>query len=111
MDRSDLPFPMNSWFATRSVEYVLYLALPGFSRTRLSDYYATVFRITQLSNVLVRSPSLDQLQRKMGTVNIAIIGGESCGLTLVGLLECKGIVYVIYERDESESSNAGRLLI
>jgi len=36
---------------------------------------------------------------------IAIIGGGPCGLTLARLLECKGIDYVVYERDESESSN------
>ena len=36
---------------------------------------------------------------------VAIIGGGPCGLTLARLLECKGIDYVVYERDESESSN------
>ena len=36
---------------------------------------------------------------------IAIIGGGPCGLTLARLLECKGIDYVVYERDESENSN------
>jgi len=35
---------------------------------------------------------------------IAIVGGGPCGLTLARLLECKGIDYVVYERDESESS-------
>lgn len=37
--------------------------------------------------------------------SIAIIGGGPCGLTLARLLECKGIDYVVYERDESETSN------
>ncbi|RFU78334.1 hypothetical protein TARUN_3856 [Trichoderma arundinaceum] len=37
--------------------------------------------------------------------NIAIIGGGPCGLTLARLLECKGIEYVVYERDESDVSN------
>ncbi|RYP89130.1 hypothetical protein DL769_000178 [Monosporascus sp. CRB-8-3] len=37
--------------------------------------------------------------------SIAIIGGGPCGLTLARLLECKGIDYVVYERDESENSN------
>jgi 2-polyprenyl-6-methoxyphenol hydroxylase-like FAD-dependent oxidoreductase len=36
---------------------------------------------------------------------IAIIGGGPCGLTLARLLECKGIDYVVYERDENENSN------
>ena len=36
---------------------------------------------------------------------IAIVGGGPCGLTLARLLECKGIDYVVYERDESENSN------
>jgi 2-polyprenyl-6-methoxyphenol hydroxylase-like FAD-dependent oxidoreductase len=36
---------------------------------------------------------------------IAIIGAGPCGLTLARLLECKGIDYVVYERDESETSN------
>ena len=36
---------------------------------------------------------------------IAIIGGGPCGLTLARLLECKGIDYVVYERDESVNSN------
>lgn len=36
---------------------------------------------------------------------IAIIGGGPCGLTLANLLERKGITYVVYERDESPSSN------
>ncbi|KAK0647122.1 hypothetical protein B0T16DRAFT_328387 [Cercophora newfieldiana] len=35
---------------------------------------------------------------------IAIIGGGPCGLTLARLLECKGLDYVVYERDESENS-------
>ena len=34
----------------------------------------------------------------------AIIDGGPCGLTLAHLLECKGIDYVVYERDESEQS-------
>ncbi|KAH8668564.1 hypothetical protein BX600DRAFT_435095 [Xylariales sp. PMI_506] len=37
------------------------------------------------------------------TPPIAIIGGGPSGLTFARLLECKGIDYVIYERDESES--------
>jgi 2-polyprenyl-6-methoxyphenol hydroxylase-like FAD-dependent oxidoreductase len=37
--------------------------------------------------------------------SIAIIGGGPCGLTLARLLECKGIDYVVYERDESDASN------
>ncbi|KAM0263172.1 hypothetical protein ACHAQJ_001327 [Trichoderma viride] len=37
--------------------------------------------------------------------SIAIIGGGPCGLTLARLLECKGIDYVVYERDESDISN------
>jgi len=41
----------------------------------------------------------------MTASTIAIIGGGPCGLTLAGLLECKGIDYVVYERDESEDSN------
>lgn len=36
---------------------------------------------------------------------IAIIGGGPCGLTLARLLECKGIDYIVYERDESQDSN------
>jgi 2-polyprenyl-6-methoxyphenol hydroxylase-like FAD-dependent oxidoreductase len=36
---------------------------------------------------------------------IAIIGGGPCGLTLARLLECKGIDYVVYERDASANSN------
>lgn len=36
---------------------------------------------------------------------IAIIGAGPCGVTLARLLECAGIDYIIYERDESESSN------
>jgi 2-polyprenyl-6-methoxyphenol hydroxylase-like FAD-dependent oxidoreductase len=39
------------------------------------------------------------------TPPIAIIGGGPCGLTLARLLECKGIDYVVYERDDSETSN------
>jgi 2-polyprenyl-6-methoxyphenol hydroxylase-like FAD-dependent oxidoreductase len=31
---------------------------------------------------------------------IAIVGGGPCGLTLARLLECKGIDYVVFERDE-----------
>ncbi|RDL36736.1 Uncharacterized protein BP5553_06088 [Venustampulla echinocandica] len=41
----------------------------------------------------------------MTAPTIAIIGGGPCGLTLARLLECKGIDYVVYERDESENSN------
>lgn len=37
--------------------------------------------------------------------SIAIIGGGPCGLTLARLFECKGINYVVYERDESDVSN------
>lgn len=36
--------------------------------------------------------------------SIAIVGGGPCGLTLARLLECKGIDYVVYERDESDVS-------
>ncbi|KAK4066281.1 uncharacterized protein Triagg1_8113 [Trichoderma aggressivum f. europaeum] len=36
---------------------------------------------------------------------IAIIGAGPCGLTLARLLECRGVDYVVYERDESDSSN------
>jgi len=36
---------------------------------------------------------------------IAIIGGGPCGLILARLLECKGVDYVVYERDEDENSN------
>ncbi|KAL7941460.1 hypothetical protein V8C42DRAFT_334631 [Trichoderma barbatum] len=36
---------------------------------------------------------------------IAIIGAGPCGLTLARLLECRGIDYVVYERDESDISN------
>ncbi|KAL6856800.1 FAD/NAD(P)-binding domain-containing protein [Trichoderma novae-zelandiae] len=39
------------------------------------------------------------------TPSIAIIGAGPCGLTLARLLECKGIDYVVYERDESDVSN------
>ncbi|PTB64939.1 FAD/NAD(P)-binding domain-containing protein [Trichoderma citrinoviride] len=39
------------------------------------------------------------------TPSIAIIGAGPCGLTLARLLECKGIEYVVYERDESDVSN------
>ncbi|KAI8627848.1 hypothetical protein F5Y19DRAFT_157018 [Xylariaceae sp. FL1651] len=38
------------------------------------------------------------------TPAIAIIGGGPCGLTLARLLERKGIDYVVYERNENESS-------
>lgn len=41
----------------------------------------------------------------METPAIAIIGGGPCGLTLARLLECQGIDYVVYERDESSTSN------
>lgn len=41
----------------------------------------------------------------MTAPSIAIIGGGPCGLTLARLLECEGIEYVVYERDESETSN------
>lgn len=41
----------------------------------------------------------------MSIPDIAIIGAGPCGLTLARLLECKGIDYVIYERDESPDSN------
>ncbi|KUJ17808.1 FAD/NAD(P)-binding domain-containing protein [Mollisia scopiformis] len=41
----------------------------------------------------------------MAAAGIAIIGGGPCGLTLARLLECKGIDYIVYERDESENSN------
>lgn len=37
--------------------------------------------------------------------SVAIVGGGPGGLTLARLLECKGIDYVVYERDESERSN------
>ncbi|KAL7910576.1 hypothetical protein GGI35DRAFT_449117 [Trichoderma velutinum] len=36
---------------------------------------------------------------------IAIIGAGPCGLTLARLLECRGVDYVVYERDESDISN------
>ena len=36
---------------------------------------------------------------------IAIIGAGPCGLTLARLLECKGIDYAVYDRDEREDSN------
>jgi 2-polyprenyl-6-methoxyphenol hydroxylase-like FAD-dependent oxidoreductase len=36
---------------------------------------------------------------------VAIVGAGPCGLTLARLLECKGIDYVVYERDESPESN------
>jgi 2-polyprenyl-6-methoxyphenol hydroxylase-like FAD-dependent oxidoreductase len=45
------------------------------------------------------------LRSKMTAPTIAIIGGGPCGLTLARLLECKGIDYVVYERDESQNSN------
>lgn len=41
----------------------------------------------------------------MTTPAIAIIGGGPCGLTLARLLQRKGIDYIVYERDQSESSN------
>ncbi|OIW30449.1 FAD/NAD(P)-binding domain-containing protein [Coniochaeta ligniaria NRRL 30616] len=41
----------------------------------------------------------------MNTPVIAIIGAGPCGLTLARLFECKGIDYVVYERDESPESN------
>ncbi|KAK3385730.1 hypothetical protein B0H63DRAFT_433496 [Podospora didyma] len=41
----------------------------------------------------------------MTTPVIAIIGAGPCGLTLARLLECKGIDYAVYERDESENTN------
>ncbi|KAK2843916.1 hypothetical protein FQN49_005945 [Arthroderma sp. PD_2] len=41
----------------------------------------------------------------MTTPAIAIIGAGPCGLTLARLLDCKGIDYVIYERDEREHSD------
>ncbi|KAK3938824.1 hypothetical protein QBC46DRAFT_291848 [Diplogelasinospora grovesii] len=45
----------------------------------------------------------------MAAPTIAIIGGGPCGLTLARLLECKGIEYVVYEREESESENSNRV--
>jgi 2-polyprenyl-6-methoxyphenol hydroxylase-like FAD-dependent oxidoreductase len=39
------------------------------------------------------------------TPAIAIVGGGPCGLTLARLLECKGIDYLVFERDEGENSN------
>ncbi|KAK0757511.1 hypothetical protein N5P37_010238 [Trichoderma harzianum] len=36
---------------------------------------------------------------------VAIVGAGPCGLTLARLLECRGVDYVVYERDESEVSN------
>jgi 2-polyprenyl-6-methoxyphenol hydroxylase-like FAD-dependent oxidoreductase len=51
------------------------------------------------------TPAINQLQGKMTPSTIAIIGGGPCGLTLARLLECKGIDYVVYERDENENSN------
>lgn len=36
---------------------------------------------------------------------IAIIGAGPCGLTLARLLECMGINYIVYEREESPNSN------
>ena len=41
------------------------------------------------------------------TQSIAIIGAGPCGLTLARLLECQGIDYIIYEKDESESFVSG----
>ncbi|KAM5342163.1 hypothetical protein ACJ41O_015194 [Fusarium nematophilum] len=42
------------------------------------------------------------------TPPIAIIGAGPCGLTLARLLECKGIDYVVYERDGAAmAANAG----
>jgi 2-polyprenyl-6-methoxyphenol hydroxylase-like FAD-dependent oxidoreductase len=45
------------------------------------------------------------MQRKMTAPTIAIIGAGPCGLTLARLFDCKGIDYVVYERDESPESN------
>ncbi len=64
-----------------------------------------VSRITQISNVEIAFLSPGQLLSKMTALAIAIIGAGPCGLTLARLLECKGIDYVVYERDESENSN------
>ena len=41
----------------------------------------------------------------MAAPTVAIVGGGPCGLTLARLLECAGIDYVVYERDQSENSN------
>jgi len=41
----------------------------------------------------------------MAAPPIAIIGAGPCGLTLARLLQCKGIDFAVYERDESETSN------
>ncbi|KAK9351751.1 FAD/NAD(P)-binding domain-containing protein [Lipomyces doorenjongii] len=40
----------------------------------------------------------------MAAPTIAIIGGGPCGLTLARLLECAGIDYVVYERDERQEA-------
>ncbi|RDW57350.1 hypothetical protein BP5796_12800 [Coleophoma crateriformis] len=41
----------------------------------------------------------------MAVPPIAIIGGGPCGLTLARLLQQKGIDYIIYERDQCESTS------
>jgi 2-polyprenyl-6-methoxyphenol hydroxylase-like FAD-dependent oxidoreductase len=41
----------------------------------------------------------------MTAPSIAVIGAGPCGLTLARLLQCKGINYLVYERDESKDSN------
>jgi len=41
----------------------------------------------------------------MAAPKIAIVGAGPCGLTLGRLLECKGVDYVIYERDASDNPN------
>jgi 2-polyprenyl-6-methoxyphenol hydroxylase-like FAD-dependent oxidoreductase len=64
-----------------------------------------VFRIAQISDVEVAFLFLDRLSSKMTVPTIAIIGAGPCGLTLARLLECKGVDYVVYERDASENSN------
>jgi FAD binding domain len=75
-------------------------SVPDFSLTRYpSSKLHPHFQVTS------SFPSLDHLQSKMTAHTIAIIGGGPCGLTLARLLECKGIDYVVYERDESENSN------
>jgi 2-polyprenyl-6-methoxyphenol hydroxylase-like FAD-dependent oxidoreductase len=48
---------------------------------------------------------IEHLQNNMTTPTIAIVGGGPGGLTLARLLECKGIDYVVYERDESDNTN------
>jgi 2-polyprenyl-6-methoxyphenol hydroxylase-like FAD-dependent oxidoreductase len=73
---------------------------------RTAQLLVPVSWITPISNILfITFLSLDQLQRKMKAPTIAIIGGGPCGLTLARLLACKGVNYVVYERDESENSN------